>query len=70
MELKPREVKLITKIIEYQCDSCGQGVMIFDRKCSSMQLTSPPQLAHVCNNCDAKEWLAGEYPKLTHSYAG
>ncbi len=67
MECKPRAVKLITTIIEYQCDGCKEGLMVRDKGCNAIQLTEPPRFKHTCTQCGSVKWLSGEYPLFKHT---
>ncbi len=42
MELKPKVVRLITTVTEYQCDNCKEGLMARDR--DVMIFNSHPRL--------------------------
>lgn len=68
MELKPKVVRLITTITEYQCDNCKEGLMARDRGCNDIQLTSPPRFKHICTKCGSTDWLSDSYPLANNSY--
>lgn len=69
MKLKPRQVRLITTITEYQCDDCKQGAMVRDKGCNTIQLTDPPRFKHICTQCGKAGWLSDQYPLFKNAYA-
>lgn len=69
MKLEPRAVRLITTIIEYQCDDCKQGAMVRDKGCNTIQLTDPPRFKHICTQCSKADQLSDEYPLFKNAYA-
>lgn len=68
MKLKPRPVRMITTITEYQCDDCKEGLMIRDGGCNDIQLISPPRFKHICTKCGSTDWFSDSYPLTNNSY--
>lgn len=55
-----QEVK--TYEVNYQCDKCGKGNMVFIAG-SPCLLSSPPKYLHTCNNKECRE-----VANFTHTY--
>lgn len=53
--------------IEYICDKCGVGNMIF----KNIVLTSnPPKYPHKCIHCGNEQILLKQYPALEYEFEG
>ncbi|UOK49472.1 hypothetical protein KU891_29105 (plasmid) [Bacillus tropicus] len=48
--------------VKYICDSCGEGEMLHTGEIKWR--SSPPELAHECNQCGHKEYFHDKYPLI------
>lgn len=52
-----------TFVVNYKCDSCGNGYMKFT---GGSLLSCPPQYPHRCTFCDAAKTFKTTYPKYVN----
>ena len=49
--------------VEFTCDTCGQGKLIYDGLTLS---SNPPWFVHKCDHCNVKVNLRQRYPSISH----